>query len=137
MPADFSAERRLRPDVSKKSKAGLSSKEGEFATSTTTCAPVSASANPSPVSVFTPLEGDAATTSWPRWRRMFTAFDPMRPVPPIITFFIFFFYLCLLLEGLFSEELSDSGVGLIFDEREQLGIDNVSLGRNHAVRVVL
>lgn len=70
--------------------AGLSSNEGEFATSTTTSAPASACDNPSAVSVFTPLEGDAATTSCPRWLRLFTTFVPMSPVPP--TTMIFFCY---------------------------------------------
>src|SRR5206468_11957702 len=35
--------------------------------------------------------GDAATTSWPRWRRLFTSFVPMSPVPPITTIFILLF----------------------------------------------
>src|SRR4029453_2661929 len=132
MPADFSAERRLRPDVSKKSKALLSSKEGEFATSTTTSAPLSAPANPSPVSVFTPLEGDAATTSCPRWRRMFTTFDPMRPVPPITTILICLF-IFLLLQRFDCPECSC----LSFDEVEQVGVDDVGVRRDHPVKQVL
>ena len=74
-----SAARRLRPDVSKNSRTALSSKDGEFATSTTTWAPASASARPSPVMVLTPELGDAATTSWPVRRSLFTTFDPIRP----------------------------------------------------------
>ena len=41
-----------------------------------------ASSRPSPVMVLTPLWGDAATTSWPPWRRMATVFEPIRSVPP-------------------------------------------------------
>jgi hypothetical protein len=40
----------------------------------------------------------------------------------------------LFLEGLFGSKLSDSGFGLTFEEREQVGIDDVGLRRNHAVR---
>src|SRR5947207_1576444 len=35
--------------------------------------------------------GDAATTSWPRWRRLFTSFVPTNPVPPTTTIFILLF----------------------------------------------
>src|SRR6266403_3595800 len=66
----------------------VSCHDGAFATSTTISVPVTASATPSPVKVLTPEEGDAATTSWPRWRRLFTSFVPMRPVPPMTTIFI-------------------------------------------------
>jgi hypothetical protein len=38
--------------------------------------------SPSPVTVLTPVFGAAATTSWPRWRRVATVFEPIRPVPP-------------------------------------------------------
>src|SRR5262245_60739533 len=47
-----------------------------------------ASLRPSPVMLLMPLLGDAATTSWPRWRRMATVFEPIRPVPPMTTIFI-------------------------------------------------
>src|SRR3954452_25025596 len=87
-PAAASAERRLRPDVSKNSSTALSSNEGELARSITTCAPATASLTPSPVIVLTPLLGDAATTSWPPWRRMATVFEPIRPVPPMTTIFM-------------------------------------------------
>src|SRR5262245_59771885 len=50
-----------------------------------------ASLRPSPVMVLTPVLGEAATTSWPPWRRMGTVFDPTRPVPPIMTIFMFSF----------------------------------------------
>src|SRR5207237_10934591 len=50
-----------------------------------------ASTMPSPVSGFTPVEGDAATTSWPRWRRLLTTFAPIRPLPPMTTIFILLF----------------------------------------------
>src|SRR5512132_3866104 len=55
--------------------------------STTTCAPASASAKPSPVMVLTPEFGDAATTSSPFLRSLSTVFDPMSPLPPITTIF--------------------------------------------------
>ena len=55
----------LRLDFSKNSITGPSSNEGEFATSTTTWAPASASARPSPVTAFTPVEGEAAITPCP------------------------------------------------------------------------
>ena len=45
-------------------------------------------ASPSPVTVLTPDEGDAATTSWPRWRRFATTFFPMSPLPPMTTIFM-------------------------------------------------
>jgi hypothetical protein len=32
--------------------------------------------------------GLAASTSWPRSRRFFTSFDPMRPEPPMTTMFM-------------------------------------------------
>jgi hypothetical protein len=47
-----------------------------------------ASLRPSPVMLLTPLLGEAATTSWPPWRRMATVFEPIRPVPPITTIFV-------------------------------------------------
>src|SRR5262245_29840368 len=87
-PAAASAARRLRPEVSKNYITALSSNEGELARSITTCVPAMASLRPSPVMLLTPLLGEAATTSWPRWRRMGTVFEPIRPVPPITTIFI-------------------------------------------------
>src|SRR6476661_7040213 len=67
-----------------------SSKDGEFETSTTTWAPLSTSANPSPVSVLTPVLGAAATASCPPALSFVMSFDPIRPVPPITTIFILF-----------------------------------------------
>src|SRR5262249_54223947 len=87
-PAAASAGRRLRPAVSKNSSTALSSNDGELARSITTCAPATASLTPSPVMVLIPLLGEAATTSWPPWRRMETVFEPIRPVPPITTIFM-------------------------------------------------
>src|SRR3712207_3255293 len=87
-PAAASAARRLRPEVSKNSSTALSSNEGELARSITTCVPAMASLSPSPVMVFTPVLGEAATTSWPPWRRMATVFEPIRPVPPMTTIFM-------------------------------------------------
>src|SRR5438874_5117593 len=86
-----SAASTLRVEVSKNSNTALSSNEGEFVTSTTTCAPVSASVKPSPVIELMPCEGDAATTSWPPARSRFTTLLPMSPVPPRITIFISLF----------------------------------------------
>src|SRR5438128_8891609 len=87
-PAAASAARRLRPEVAKNSSTALSSNEGELARSITTCAPAMASLRPSPVMLLTPLLGEAATTSWPPWRRMATVFEPIRPVPPMTTIFM-------------------------------------------------
>src|SRR5258705_9182290 len=66
-----------------------SSKDGELETSTTTWAPLSTSANPSPVRVLTPVLGAAATASCPLALSFAMSFDPIRPVPPITTIFIF------------------------------------------------
>src|SRR5882724_559209 len=38
--------------------------------------------------VLTPEVGDAATTSWPSSRSLFTSFVPMSPLPPITTIFM-------------------------------------------------
>jgi hypothetical protein len=53
----------LEVDVWKNSSTAASSNDGEFDTSTTTLAPSSALARPSPVSVMTPESGDAGTAS--------------------------------------------------------------------------
>jgi hypothetical protein len=65
-----------------------SSKDGEFDTSITTAAPARASASPSPVSVFTPEFGDAASVSCPDSRSPVTSFDPISPLPPMTTIFM-------------------------------------------------
>src|SRR5262245_24814100 len=101
-PAATSAGRRLRPEVSKNSSTALSSNEGELARSITTCAPATASLSPSPVMVLMPLLGEAATTSWPPWRRMATVFEPIRPVPPMTTIFMGY-HPCRRLETLCEE----------------------------------
>src|SRR5690242_909302 len=88
MPAAASAARMLRVDVSKNFITAASSHDGAFDTSTTTAAPFSASASPSPVRVLTPVAGDAAMASCPCSRSLLTSFDPMSPVPPITTIFI-------------------------------------------------
>lgn len=75
-------------DVSKNSSTAASSNDGEFDTSTTTSAPVSASATPSPVRVFTPVFGDAGTASWSWAPRRSTSLEPMRPLPPMTTIFM-------------------------------------------------
>src|SRR5437870_3686182 len=79
---------RLRVDVSKNFSTAASSQEGEFDTSTTTEAPFSTSANPSPVTLLTPELGDAAIAWCPCSRSLLTSFEPMSPVPPITTIFI-------------------------------------------------
>lgn len=78
----------IAADVSKKFRTALSSNDGELATSTTTCAPASASAKPSPVKALTPVCGEAATASRPCATSRATTFWPMRPVPPMTTIFI-------------------------------------------------
>src|ERR1700757_3292817 len=88
MPAAFAAAFKLVVDVVKNSMAGSSSNEGELDTSTTTSALVRASARPSPVSVLTPVLGEAATTSSPWSLSLSTTFDPRTPVPPITTIFM-------------------------------------------------
>src|SRR5262245_12923263 len=87
-PAAASAACTLRPEVSKNSSTALSSNEGELARSITTCVPTMTSLRPSPVMVLTPVLGEAATTSWPPWRRMGAVFEPIKPVPPMMTIFI-------------------------------------------------
>src|SRR5918995_1325494 len=87
-PAAASAARRLRPEVWKNSSTALSSNEGEWGRSTPPCGPAMPFLGPSPVMVLTPVLGEAATTSWPPWRRMATVFEPIRPVPPITTIFM-------------------------------------------------
>src|SRR6516225_7633096 len=87
-PAAASAASRLRPEVSKNCSTALSSNEGELARSITTCVPAMACLSPLPVTVLTPVFGEAATTSWPRCRRMATVFEPIRPVPPMTTIFM-------------------------------------------------
>src|SRR5579863_304461 len=87
-PAAASAAKRLRPEVSKNFSTALSSNEGELVRSITTCAPATASLRPSPVMLLTPVLGEAATTSWPPWRRMATVFEPIKPVPPMTTIFM-------------------------------------------------
>src|SRR5215471_11223573 len=86
-PAAASAARRLRPEVSKNSSTALSSNEGELARSITTCVPATVCLSPAPVMVLMPVFGEAATTSWLRWRRMATVREPIRPVPPMTTIF--------------------------------------------------
>src|SRR5262245_24779792 len=68
---------------------GPSANEGEFETSTTIEAPARVVARPSPVTALKPELGEAATTSWPRARRLATTLPPMRPVPPTTTIFSF------------------------------------------------
>src|SRR5215472_54234 len=87
-PAAASWSRRLRVDVSKNFSTAASSHEGEFVTSTTTEAPFSASASPSPVMLLTPVLGAAATASCRRSRNLLTSFDPISPVPPTTTIFM-------------------------------------------------
>src|SRR5215468_11327219 len=87
-PAARSAASRLRVEVSKNAITAASSHDGEFVTSTTTLAPPSALANPSPVRLLTPDDGDADMTSWPCPRRIVTSFFPMSPLPPITTTFM-------------------------------------------------
>src|ERR1041385_3573151 len=97
-PAAVSAASRLRPEVRKNSSTALSSNEGELVRSITTCAPAMASFSPAPVMVLTPVLDEAATTSWPRPRRMATVFEPIRPLPPITTIFM----IALRWTGIFS-----------------------------------
>jgi hypothetical protein len=74
-------------EVRKNSITASSANDGEFDTSTTTAAPSSTSASPSPVRVFTPVFGEAGTASWPCSPSLATSFDPISPVPPITMIF--------------------------------------------------
>src|SRR5262245_25686744 len=78
----------FRADVSKKFKTALSSHDGALETSTTTAAPASAPARPSPVIVLTPVEGEAGNTSCPSSRKNLTTFFPISPLPPMTTIFM-------------------------------------------------
>jgi hypothetical protein len=80
--------RRLWVAVLKNFITAASSKEGEFETSTTTAAPLRASARPSPVITLTPERRDAATTSLPSRVSIETSSEPISPLPPTTTIFI-------------------------------------------------
>jgi hypothetical protein len=72
----------------KKASAAAGSNDRELARSTTASAPAKAASRPSPVRVFTPVSGAAASASWPAPRRRATTFEPMSPVPPMTTIFM-------------------------------------------------
>src|SRR5947209_1132970 len=125
-PAAASAARTLRPDVAKNSSTALSSNDGELATSTTTCAPAIASLRPSPVMVSTAVFGEAATTSWPPWRRIATVFEPIKPVPPMTTIFMVFLVFSVWSCGGFAlDQLFKAAVG---DEPQRRGHDQACIG---------
>src|SRR5947209_1448362 len=79
---------RLRVEVVKKCRTSSSAQDGEFDTSITVCAPLSASATPSPLSVSTPDRGEAETASWPNSRSWATTCEPISPLPPMTTNFM-------------------------------------------------
>src|SRR4051812_5687894 len=138
-PAAASAVRRLRPEVSKKSSTALPSNEGELARSTTTCVPARACARPSPVMVFTPVLGAAATTSWPPWRRMAAVFEPIRPVPPIMRIFISRLQETMVplarLASSAARWAATQGLGASgLDERQDVGVHDFGMGRAHPMR---
>jgi hypothetical protein len=83
--AACSAASRLWVDRSKNSRAVRYSKLGELETSTTTDAPSSAAASPSPVIVLTPSLGEAGVASWPSAASFETTPEPTSPVPPMTT----------------------------------------------------
>jgi hypothetical protein len=73
----------VRVEVVKNSITSSGANDGELLTSTTVSAPRRAASTPSPLSVSTPVRGEAATASWP-WSASFsTTFEPMSPVPPM------------------------------------------------------
>src|SRR5262249_61392326 len=76
------------PASPKAARPDLPPHEGGSATSRTHRAPVGASASPPPVTAWTPVGGEAATTLCPRSPRSFTSFFPMSPLPPITTIFM-------------------------------------------------
>jgi hypothetical protein len=72
-------------------------KDGEFSTSTSASAPVSASGNPAPVATSTPDERDAATTSWSL--RSSTTLPPTSPPAPMTAIFTAQRYGAVAIEG--------------------------------------
>src|SRR5512147_1192788 len=88
--------------------------------------------------VLTPVLGEAATTSWPPWRRMATVFEPMRPVPPMTTIFIIIPFLPAgaRLDS-FGARYRPRGTPSAPDESEEVGVHNIGMGRAHAVRKLL
>src|SRR5215470_2612711 len=87
-PAVSSAASRFPVDFWKNAITASSANDGEFVTSTTTSAPASAPASPSPVRVLTPEECEADTASYPAPRSRGISFLPMSPLPPITTIFM-------------------------------------------------
>src|SRR5262249_13717914 len=150
--------RRLRPEVSKNFITGLSSNDGELATSTTTCVSTRTSFKPSPVMVLTPVFGAAAIASCPFCFSFPTTFDPIKPVPPITTIFMTRLSLIRVApnDTIVSSSLLDSRpssgrlvrsrritrrrldpVCLSRNEGEQLGVHHIGVGGAHAVRKLL
>ena len=78
----------MRPADRKKASTSSGANDGEFATSTTTCAPARASASPAPVTASTPVLGDAATVSCPAALSTPTSLLPTAPLPPMTTTFM-------------------------------------------------
>src|SRR5436190_8219948 len=64
---------------------------------------------------------------------MLTTFDPISPVPPITTIFILLLVFPLFLRTVAFLKVSVSRFGLTFDEREQVGVDDVGLRRRHSM----
>ena len=87
-PAAASAGRRLRPEVSKNSSTAMSSNEGELVGHHLRAGH----------GLFKALAGDAVDAALGRggddlvaaWRKMATAFEPIRPVPPMTTIFMIY-----------------------------------------------
>src|SRR5215468_10470778 len=135
-PAARSAASRLRVEVSKNASTAASSHDGEFVTSTTTFAPASAWASPSPVRLLTPDDGDAATTSWPCRRRMVTSFFPMSPLPPITTTFMFVLLVCRPSDPAWAV-LTFPSLFLLFGDDDVLGVLRVQDDGDEARFVLL
>src|SRR5262249_34328929 len=130
-PAVRSAATRLRVEVSKNAITAVSSHDGEFVTSTTTFAPASAWANPWPVRLLTPEEGEADTASWPRSSGI--RFLPMSPLPPITTIFTPGLLECRPAGSVLNFAL----LFLLFGDDDVLGVLRVQDGGDEACLVLL
>src|SRR5262245_15623419 len=118
----------------------LSSNDGEFETSTTTDAPWRTSASPCPVSVLTPVSGEAGTASWPCSRSLVTSFDPMSPVPPMMTSFMIDLRFCVQPMPESVDGCQKGRTFVLDEEHEEPGrrsLARVSANGVHVVRALI
>src|SRR5262249_20886898 len=74
-----------------------------------------------PVTVLTPVEGEAARTSCPRSPRIFTSFFPMSPLPPITTIFMLGLLVCRP-SRIAGSVLTVLSLFLLFGDDDVLGV---------------